>query len=162
MLPPLPRQFEAFLVPGQIHRGIIFILAPLKIHGAIQNLTNAKGSFCSRPVDAGSTLESGAVAAGPVKRGAAAAAWEAEGHLQAGCVRFEACSGLARSGDGAEKQKECATSPSGYSSLRAKLVHLTGGGPAKRPPAGWGNPRLFEGQGTRGKNSLVFTKVPSP
>lgn len=28
--------------------------------------------------------------------------------------------------------------------------------------AGWGNPRLHEGQGKRGKNSLVFTKDPPP
>lgn len=68
-------------------------------------MTNVKGSFFSHPVDAGSTLESSAVAAGPVKRGAAAAAWEAEGHLQAGCARFQACSGLARNGYGAEKQR---------------------------------------------------------
>lgn len=79
-------------------------------------------------MNAGSTLDSTAVAAQPVKCAAAAtAAWETkrDNFNQPGHVRFQLCSSLAQNSYGHKKAKECATCLPEYSSVREKLVQLT-------------------------------------
>lgn len=80
-------------------------------------------------MDAGSTLDSITFAAGPVKGAAAAtAAWETkrDNFSHPGHVRFQVCSSLAQNSYGDKKTKKCAASLPEYSSLRTKLVQLTG------------------------------------